>query len=217
MVKAYNIELEENFTQINKKISNILKVELDKSFQRSFIKSKQIILDIVKNAIIRSPEYNSILNGTLKYEFGLPDSADRLNTILKFWTKINADYSKPKLIGNKLYGGFSIYMIDSTYSDVLASSAASFVTEKNSTLNWLEWLLLFGNKTIIKDYVVQFGYNPNSRTGKAIMKGVARGKWSVPSEFAGTAGNNWITRAIDSVDIQINNVIISILKDNLNV
>lgn len=94
-------------------------------------------------------------------------------------------------------------MIQSDYTDVLNSSAAVFKTEKGTDLNWLEWLLLFGSKTIIKDYEVEFGYNPRSRTGQAIMRGVKRGKWSVPYEFSGTQNNNWITRAIDSVESDI--------------
>ena len=82
-----------------------------------------------------------------------------------------------------------------------------FKQYKGTDLNWLEWLLLFGNKTIIRDYVVEFGDNPRSRTGRAVMKGVKSGKWGVPPEFAGTKNNNWITRAIESADSEINSIL----------
>lgn len=197
------IELQDTTAEIEGKILRALRPELNKYLEKTFKKVKPLILGTITEAITSSPEYISLSSGDLKYEFGLPDSDNRLATILKFWTKINADYKSVSINNNKLAGGFTINMIDSSYSDVLGSSAAVFTTEKGTDLRWLEWLLLFGNKTIIKDYVVEFGANPRSRTGRAIMRGVQKGKWQVPSEFSGTQNNNWITRAIDSVESSI--------------
>lgn len=199
----YNINIVESNEQIANRILKALKVDLDKYLSKIFDKAKPKIVNLIHNAITSSPEYNSLLSGDLKYEFGLPDSDSRVKTILNFWTKINAEYKKVTINGSKLSGGFTLSMIKSDYSDVLSSSAAVFKTEKGTDLNWLEWLLLFGSKTIIKDYEVEFGYNPRSRTGQAVMRGVKRGKWSVPYEFSGTQNNNWITRAIDSVESDI--------------
>ena len=193
----------ESVADIEKKILNALKPQLNKYFENVIKKIKPKILAEVTESITSSPEYNSLLSGDLKYECGLPDSSSRLSSILEFWKKINIEYKKISISGNKITGSFTLNMIDSSYSDVIATSAAVFTTEKGTDLNWLEWLLLFGNKTIIKDYEVEFGPNPRSRTGRAVMKGVKRGKWSVPSEFAGTQNNNWITRAIDSIEPKI--------------
>lgn len=201
------ITIEESNADIESKILRALKPELNKYLEKVFNRVKPKILQTVTSAITNSPEYDSLLSGDLKYEFGLPDSSSRVASILKFWQNIVVDYKKVSINNNKLSGGFSLSMIRGDYSDVLSSSAAVFTTEKGTDLNWLEWLLLFGNKTIIKDYVVEFGANPRSRTGKAIMRGVQKGKWSVPSEFAGTQNNNWITRAIDSVDSEINSIL----------
>lgn len=207
-----NVFIVENTNEIESKILRALRPELNKYLEKIFQQIKPKITNAVINAIINSPEYNSLVSGDLKYEFGLPDSDSRVSSIVNFWKKINTDYKTVSINGNKLSGGFTINMIDSDYSDVINLPAAVFTTEKGTDLNWLEWLLLFGNRTIIKDYVVEFGVNPRSRTGRAIMRGVQKGKWSVPSEFSGTQNNNWITRAIDSIDSEINSILKEAIK-----
>ena len=197
----------ETNAQIESKILRALKPELNKYLEKAFNKAKSKIVNAVVKAIKSTPEYQSLLSGDLKYEFGLPDSDSRIENILNFWKNITADFKKVSINSNKLSGGFTISMIDSDYSDVINSAAAVFTTEKGTDLNWLEWLLLFGNKTIIRDYVVEFGDNPRSRTGRAVMKGVKSGKLGVPPEFAGTKNNNWITRAIESADSEINSIL----------
>jgi hypothetical protein len=207
------ITLEETPEQIERKILKALQPDLEKYLNKAFQKVQPKIEKLVQDAIVRSPEYQSILSGTLKYEFGLPDSQSRLIEILDFWKRIEAKYQPIKITQkNDISGGFTLGMIKSDYSDVLNSTGAHFTTKKGVTLDWLEWLLLFGNRTIIKDYVVKFGRNRASRTGNAIMTGKSRGKWSVPAEFSGTQNNNWITRAIDSIDKEFDKLIVEALK-----
>jgi hypothetical protein len=206
------IFITETNSEIYNKVLKALKPELNKYLEKAFNKAKTRIAEAVINAIKNAPEYQSLLSGDLKYEFGLPDGDARVNYILGFWEKINVEYKKVYITGDKISGGFTLSMIDSDFSDVIGSAAAVFTTEKGTDLNWLEWLLLFGNKTIIRDYVVEFGPNPRSRTGKAVMKGVQSGKWSVPNEFSGTKNNNWITRAIESADSEINSILKEVTK-----
>jgi hypothetical protein len=206
------INLVETQDEIEDKILRALRPEVNKYLKKIFDNIKPQVINIVTKAIINSPEYNSLLSGQLKYEFGLPDSDSRINTILQFWKKVNAEYKTVLIQRKKLVGGFVINMIDQSYADVLNLSVSSFITEKGSILNWLEWLLLFGNKTIIKDYTVEIGPNPRSRTGQAVMKGIQKSKWSVPSQFSGTPNDNWITRAIDSATPQINKLFNQAIK-----
>jgi hypothetical protein len=207
-----NVTILESNDQIAQSILKALLPQVNDLLNSAFYKVKDNIITLVQNAIVNSPEYGSLLSGTLQLEFGIPDSASRLEQILSFWKFIDVEYSKAKISGQKISGSFAISMIRSDYSDVLMSSAATLNTEKGQQLNWLEWLLLFGDKTIIKEYNVQFGSNPRSRTGGAIMKVSSSGKWGVPPQFAGTASNNWITRAMDSVEDQINNLLIGALN-----
>ena len=212
MTLNFSVDLTNSNSDINRKILTALKPQVNNYFKKVVSSIKQPILEIITKAITNSPEYVSLLSGDLKYEFGLPDSDERLSSILKFWQKLYIDTDAIKISGDQLVGSFSLKMIPSDFSDVLNSSAAVLVTEKKQSLNWLEWLLLFGNQTIIKDYTVEFGSNPRSRTGQAVMRGVRNGKWSVPSQYAGTLNDNWITRAIDSVEVDINNILSKALK-----
>lgn len=198
---------------IEKQILQKLKPQVDDYLHSVFLEIQPKLVDLLQNSIKNSPEYMSLQNGKLRAEFGLKDSETALDTILGFWSNVTAKYKPVAVKSNKLVGGFTIEAIKSDYSDVLSLSVASITTEKQQELNWLEWLLLFGNKTIIKDYVVEMGSNPRSRTGIAIMRGQVSGKWSVPSEYSGTQNNNWITRVIDSIDENIHSLIIKSMKE----
>jgi hypothetical protein len=207
-----HINILESNDEISQKILKALLPEVTKYFNKAFNQCKKEITTIVSNAIVGSPEYQSIMSGKLKYEFGLPDSASRLSSILSFWKYLDIQYDKPKIVKNQINSYFTLSMIRADYSDVLSSAAAVFKTEKGTDLEWLRWLLLFGDKVIIKDYSVEIGPNPRSRTGNAVMVGNTKGRWSVPPEFSGTPQNNWITRAIDSVDSSINELLNKCLK-----
>lgn len=206
--------IEDNST-ISKRIIKELKTQLLPILTYAFTKSQQEITQIVQQAIVNSETYQSLSNGQLKAEFGLPDSDNRLDGILNFWTNIYAKFDKPRISNNQITGGFKIGMIQKDFKDVLGLPEASFITSKKDRLDWLEWLLLFGNKTIIKDYEVTFGNYRTSRTGMAIMRGVTQGKWSVPSQYAGTLNNNWITRVIDSLDQSIMTILEKNIKEAL--
>jgi hypothetical protein len=207
-----NLELKTSENYIYRKILQSLKPQVDEYLSSIFTKVQPKIIALVQQSIKNAPEYLSLQSGQLKAEFGIADSDTRLNALLEFWQNITAKYNKVSVRGNTLVGGFSISMIRSDYSDVLSSSVATVVTEKGKELNWLEWLLLFGNKTIIKDYTVELGPNQRSRTNMAIMKGSVSGKWSVPAQYSGTQDNNWITRSIDLVSSEIENLFTKELK-----
>lgn len=188
ILKSILSDTEKYFSNISKTLENNLKT-------------------IVKNGIINSPEYQSIASGKLQYHFGLPDSTARLQQILSIWERIKLVINKPKIKSSGIIGNIQLYMIAADYSDVLNLPASTFTTEKGEDLAWLQWLLLSGDKTIIKEYDIVIGPNPRSRTGNAVMKKTVNGKWSVPPEFAGTQNNNWITRVLDSISNDIDNTI----------
>ena len=202
-----NFKLIENDKEISLNILNALLPKVDRYFRNAAKKIRPKLVNVVIEAIKSSPEYQSLINGSLMAEFGLPDADSRLGSIISLWKKIDFVYSPVVIRNGFLSGSFSLNMIRSDFVDVINSEAATYTTSKGSRLNWLEWLCLEGNKTIIKDYVIELGPNPRSRTGMAVMRGEISGKWSVPSEFSGTINDNWITRAIDSITPNIQQVI----------
>lgn len=201
-----------NLLESNKQIAqNILKALLPDTakYLKDIIKYLQNNLPIVvKQAIINTPEYNSLLGGELQYELGIPDPSSKLAGLLDIWsTNIKINYSAPVISNSRIKGSFSANMIKVDFSDVLYSDyAIVYDNFRGYSLPWLEWLLLEGNKSIIKNHSVVFGPSKYSRTGYAIMK-ESSSSWKVPSQYAGTISDNWITRALDNAESQINNTI----------
>jgi hypothetical protein len=211
----FKISILEKNKDIENKILQTLLPSVNKvlvSYYKSIIPTiKTVITTTIKN----SPEYTSLTSGVLKYELGIPDADTRINNLLNIWlSNINAEF-KPVVIKNsQIVGSLKISLIKADLSDVLGSDAA-FLTDNNtgSMVDWLNWLTLAGDRTIIKDYNFIVGSNPRSRTGGGIMRyAPGSGKWKVPSGFSGTLNNNWITRAIDSSANEIDKILSNTLK-----
>ena len=208
----YSINILESTSTISNRILKALSKEVDQHFKKAYNKCRKEIVNTVVTAIKSHRTYKSLISGELKGEFGLDNATNRVNEILEFWKYLDLEYNKPVIRSQQIIGSFSLSMIKSDYSDVLSSAAAVVVTDKGVSLEWLRWLLLFGDKTIIKDYEVKLGPHPNSRSGNGIMIGKGGSRWSVPSGFAGVAKKNWITESIDSVESEITNLLQSALR-----
>ncbi len=201
-----SIRIIESDKKIEKMIVQAVKKELQKSMKRAVLPIKRRLQTLVTASIKSTPEYSSLSNGQLQAEFGLTDGMQRIDRIIDVWVaNIEVEARDIRTVGGNFTGGIMIKMFQSDYSDVLASNAAVFVTEKGTDLNWLEWLLKFGDKTIIKEYDVELGIHPGSRTGGAIM--VKGSRWKVPSQFSGTPRNNFLTRAMDGKETEIQDMI----------
>lgn len=194
-----SLKLIDNNSKIYTSILDALLPQVNKYMISSTNEIKSKIPNIIKTAIINTPEYESLINGKLKYELGVDSSTEKLAGLIEIWSgKILVNYKQAKISSNKIVSSVSINMIKADFSDVLYSEYAYVVDSfRGYSLPWLEWLLLEGNKTIVKDYSVKIGLNKYSRTGLAVMI-PSKKSWRVPSEFAGTISNNWITRAIDN-------------------
>lgn len=192
----------------NDAISNHFKTVLTKSIP--LVTSS--VQNIVKHAITSSPEYQSLLNGELREEFGIEDSQDELNAIVSYVTNnINVRYLSS---GFGQYGGFEISILGDDLSG-LYNIVGTYVSRSSkgvtTEIPWLEWLLTRGNNIIITNYSIDKSEpHPRSRTGKAIM--VKGGSWQVPDEFSGVEGDNWLTRTIESVHAEIEFVIREIIS-----
>jgi hypothetical protein len=202
-------KLLESNKDIESKILTALLSDVTDMIKNSGNKISATIKNIVINAIQSSPEYQSLISGSLKAEFGIPDPERRLSELLNLWTKkVSVIYKPPKISNSRITTSFKLELIRADLSDVLGSDIA-IVTDSLSgkSVHWLEWLSLAGDKTIIKDYTVVYGRNRRSRTGLAIMRESVGSRWRVPAEFAGTINNNWITRSIDAVSDEIEQAI----------
>jgi hypothetical protein len=165
------------------------------------------------DAIRSQPEYGSLKSGSLRYEFGLADASVVDSLVNRFVESIyvttkNINTSSTKINAELV---FSI-IANEDLDNILSSSDANIVTEKGDVLPWLNWLLLRGNEPIILTHRILIKPSPYSRTGQAIMIPTAQGSWRVPQSYIGTVDNNWITRALSSIEDDISNILAKHIK-----
>ena len=204
-----SLKILENDATIQKHILNALKKGLESAMKRSIGSVSSQIKNIVKQAIISSPEYRELLGGELQAELGVPETSARLDQITDIWLASLTISRKPvRISGASLTGGFSLFMIREDWSDVLGTSAAQYTTLKGKVVPWLEWLLLAGDQTIITDYTFSASIPRGfySRTGGGVMLQAPQRRWHVPRKYSGTALDNFVTRALSGVGQQIQEV-----------
>ena len=205
---SISLNLVENQNEIAKGLNKALLSEINSRLPRVFRKSEKYIKSTVMSAIRNQPEYGALVSGELRDEFGLTNARGKVDAILlTLEDSLYARYKKPFIKGNFINGGFTISMINAGFSDILSMPEAIQMTEKGVPLEWLKWLLLQGDTTIISGYEFKIGgKNSKSRTGGGIMSASVSGSWRVPPDYSGTMSDNWLTRAINSVsdDIEAN-------------
>lgn len=184
--------------------------EIRKVLKRSFPRIQKgiskALRSVIRNRIMDSPEYGSIIGGTLRGELGLPDGMNRITGIIDQWVESVA--VKVGLGSGKKLGIVSVHMIKSDWGDVLSlsESVLTYTNRKGKSisLEWLRWLLLEGDRSIIAEY--DFSPSNQGRTGLGIMI-KRRGGWKVPSEFSGTSNDNFATRSFEGIEKDIEIII----------
>ena len=201
-----SLDLKESDGQISAQINKIIGQRLSSALKSAAPMILSEIKDVVREAIVASPEYRELFGGSLQAELGVPSAGSRIDRILDMWLEsIEVEIQRPKFSMRGVTGGLSVIGIRDGYADVPGTSDASYVTEKGKTIPWLQWLLIEGDRAIIADYT----FSPNiqqgerSRTGLGVMRQERSKRWRVPPQFSGTSTNNFVTRSLNSVAVQI--------------
>lgn len=198
--------------QIFDAVKDIVNIAVNKSEQDIKTRVKQIIADSLRT----EPEYQSLKSGILKAEFGIqfPEIVDKI--VEKLSDTLDIQKIPITVTNRGLKGGFRLVAIQSDNINGLTSDPDAFVVDdiRGYKLPWLEWILLRGTDSIVKNYEVEFGPSQYSRSGMAIMK-ASSGSWRVPPQFAGTSKYNWTTRAISKAEDDIKSTIIQNIETNL--
>ena len=120
--------------------------EISKNVKRKAPRIKTIITEqirkAVREALVSTPEYQSILQGKLKAELGIPQSDTRIITIIDTW--VNNISVKVKSAKSPLLL-IDIGIIQDDYGDVLSLPAAQYTYQSKhgqGEIPWLKWLLL---------------------------------------------------------------------------
>lgn len=207
-----SIKLLESDSQIRQSILSGLKPEIDALVSKSVPKISLMIKDLFKEALTNEPEYSSLKSGRLKYELGLPQEVDVDDVVSIMSNNVNVNLLQSKISSSGINVGLKIEVFERSGEPAISSQNAFVIDTKGGySLPWLEWLLLKGTAPIVKNYSVVLGPNKFSRTGMALMV-QSNKNWKVPSEFAGSASNNWASRALDKIEDKIQTQIIAIFQ-----
>lgn len=190
---------------IKKKINIEFVRELNKRFTVLHLQALRTkVGELIELAINQSPEYQSLLGGDLQGELGVPAPFTGVSAMISiFKNSIKIIPSPFRIAGNVISGGFSLVAVESSFKDVIYQPGSIYITEKGTVIPWLQWLLLEGDKIIVKQYfyinVPRFNFL--SRTGQGIMLpalsgNLSVGGWRVPPQYSGIISDNWITRAL---------------------
>jgi hypothetical protein len=177
--------------QVKTQILFALAEEVDKVIRKNAPKIQKKAKLIVSQAIKDSPVMDDLIGGKLMIDFGL---TTELAT------------AAAREISDHIVNNVSIqYSPFKKNTDLIAS----FNTGKNNgEIHWLEWLLTRGTEIIIGDFRVM--YKEGGRSGGGIMissAGDFDNGFRVDPEHAGTEDDNFITRAIDSVIPDLQDII----------
>ncbi len=210
------INLIETTKEITKKILIEFRDQLRKIFPITLPRLQIEVRELIRQAIQNQPAYISLLGGKLQGELGVPESGRRLSVIVDTYVDSIVVKLLPIEIRVRTLKGKIVIQFDAQFTSLLSLSESAYLTDKGQTIPWLQWLLIEGDLTITE---YTFNTVPSSvvvaysRTGLGLMFKRKGGRWSMPAEFAGTAGDNFITRAIESVQPQLEILARNILKE----
>jgi hypothetical protein len=196
------------FTGVEQSILKALAGEIDRILGQSAGSIEKRIRELLHQSIRNSPTYQSLVGGILQHELGIVDIKEKVERIIDVWiNSIKVDVNPTKTSNDSFKASISIQMVDGTFQDVLSIPEARYITEKGVSIPWLEWLLLYGNKIIVRDYFFTSNIRAGSRTGYGVMKSKKGGNWRIPPEHAGTVNNNFITKVLEDVGNQIDDLV----------
>lgn len=198
----------ESDEKVERAILRALRRELNAKLAAITPAIRQRIQREVQRLIVSSPEFISLTSegGQLRTEFGL-ENTNQMQVILDKWiSSIAVEVEPVRATKAGLVGGLRIYGCGlRTFNDVLDDPASYYVTEKGDKIEFLKWLCLEGDRTIIRRFDVRPGNRFErvfiSRTNSDLMKPSQDGKWAVPAWAAGYKDSNFVTRSLKGMDV----------------
>jgi len=226
MVKGnLSIDLLGTASDFEKYIMRAIEKQMDKAVNKSIKIIQSKARPIIESAISQCDEMQALLSGPLRGELGLSSSAaknavDNISEAIGQAISFTNTSSKTK----KGTGGLEVHFQPMSFLNVLSLSDGSYSYRKRATLwgqivsanvqiDWLNWLLLKGDSVIVSN----FTFKPQVGKGRSgegkMQKG---GSWRISPSYAGTAQDNFITRALQSQTTvkEISKVIQDAIKKN---
>lgn len=194
-------------SRINLSLSDLINAELASKKARIELECRSL----ASYWITSCPEMVDLAAGILSGPFGLYKGSESAAVSAISNAVKSSVFAKVSMISKDFTkGGISIYFQPSNFTNLI-SLPQGHVDYDGGDLHWLEWMLMFGDKVIVKNY----SYKPNSGVGRSGRGSMTNsGSFRVPPGYSGTADNNFVTKALSGKqqEQQLNSLLESILK-----
>jgi len=208
------IKLLESDREIKNKIYKGLMEDINAAINKNKNSVIRRLNASIEGWIRRQPEVVSLLSDgklkSLNAQFGLPRGSveGAVDEIISSALSTLEIDIKP--INEKLKGGVEFKFQNQDYINLLGLGAGHVITESGTDLHWLDWLIIKGDTVIVKGYEYSTGNRGRSRGG--FMDLNLGGVWRVPPQFSGIRQDNFLTRAFEGKDKQIEVILRGLLK-----
>ena len=207
-----NLRLVDPIAKIEKDIKSALVRDLNTYLNKRKGAAVDKLRKAAKLFILNQPEMASLEGGGVPYSlnslFGIPRGSDvsAVNAIADAVSNsIQISFSK---IDQNFKGGLTFKIQPEDFQNLLALPQGHVLTEKDSDLHWLDWLLTKGDSVVIAGY--QYDAQGSGRSGAGRM--VAGNSFRVPPSFSGTQANNFVTRAFEGKEKEIESIMSEVFK-----
>ena len=185
-------------SQFAAKVQFLVAPKVDKILVKAKPAIQNRISNLLRIAISSSPTIRSLKDGQLQVDFGLTSDAasaatnDIVNAVL---SSVNVFFKKSRR--GKTLGSLVLQIDPATISTAVETSSMGSYFSNGNKITWLNWLMTRGTEVVVEGFEVvsTIDYDDRSRSGGGFMLSTG-GIFRVAPEFAGTEGDNFITRAI---------------------
>ena len=144
--------------------------------------------------------------GSLKGTFGLTDelanaAASAIASTISKCLAVEIQARKQLII-------VSYVFVTDHFRELLELSVASFATKVGTRIEWLDWLLNYGDTVIVSGY--EYTPSTSGRSGLGTMTG-GQG-WRVPPELSGTTFDNFIHHLFDEREKELGVILTRLLE-----
>tara|TARA_B100001059_G_scaffold236756_1_gene289816 strand:+ start:2042 stop:2668 length:627 start_codon:yes stop_codon:yes gene_type:complete len=207
-----NLKLVDSIAKIEKDIKKALVKDLNVFLDKRKATAVDKLREAVKSFIVNQPEVQSLESNSIPYTLnsllGLDSGSS--SGIANFIAEVVANSIEIKFsrIDNNFQGGVTFNIQPEDFQNLLSLPEGHVVTQKGSDLHWLDWLLTKGDSVIIAGY--SYDATGDGRSGVGTM--VTGGSFRIPPSFSGTKDNNFITRAFEGKQKEIEAIVSEVFK-----
>lgn len=199
-----SLKLTQSINEIEKLVNEAIYQQINVLINKNLNKIKSKLNNKIKSWIREQPEIISLTSSatqnSLAALFGLLPSESEVAIKDIIESIINSVNIQIK-INKQLQGDvtFSFQPID--FNNILYLQSGHRITNKNADLHWLDWLLTKGSTVVVIGYY----YQPSSKGRSSAGSMIQGGSFRIPPVYAGYLNDNFITRAFQNreTDIEI--------------